>query len=658
MTNKKTNNLNQTKKPSFVSPKPDIRKSPGSSLRLGEKTVRLLPYLYIIMFVALAVNYLILQNTDMLYMAQSHNLFQETPEYLHDCMKQPGGLLTWAGTYLTQYFYIPTVGAGMLIALWVLTFFVTIYAFRIKNAWSVLIVIPVISLLCSTIATGYWVYYMKCPGYWFAPSLGFLTAVLSVLLTRVMSEKVKLAWILVWSIAGYIMIGYFALMSVLYICLDYVINEKDKRMNAYVLPLTAVVISVITPLLCYRLYNNMRLEDAWLAAFPILSSGSDVSYMLEIPFAVTTVTPFLFVFFCDKAEKETEIKGKKFWLVALTTIAVISGSVYITDKVNFDDDNFHHELRMYRAVEDNEWNDVLQEMGEIKDDATRVMVLFKNIALLNTGHMGDRLFAYNNMGKMPYSFDSLKVHMVQTAASLIYYNHGKTNFAYRWAIENSVEFGYNIDNLKTLVRSSIVNEEWDAAKKYLSILKETKFHKEWAAKYDNLIKNPKTIGEYHEFDIVRELRNNMGSVLDGDNGMPEMYLLNYFSNTMNKDSKVLQELTLAYALIQKDIQLFWPRFFLYAQMHKGDAMPRHYQEAAYLYGKLEPFNVDISGMPFDKQNVIDRYNSFQDMSQQLLNEQRQRTGTIDSKKVGEAMKPLFGDTFYWFYFFCRDIKSN
>ena len=143
----------------------------------------------------------------------------------------------------------------------------------------------------------------------------------------------------------------------------------------------------------------------------------------------------------------------------------------------------------------------------------------------------------------------------------------------------------------------------------------------------------------------------MGSVLDGDNGLCEMYLLNYFSNTMNKDSKLLQELTLNYALIQKDIQLFWPRFFLYAQLHQDQDMPTHYQEAAYLYGNLEPQTVNIAGMPFDQQKVIERYQNFQQLSQSLL------ASGMKAPEVGEAMKSSYGDTFYWFYFFCRDIHS-
>lgn len=261
------------------------------------------------------------------------------------------------------------------------------------------------------------------------------------------------------------------------------------------------------------------------------------------------------------------------------------------------------------------------------------------------------MFKYNNMGAQPQNgFDTLKIHMVQTAAPLIYYYHGKTNFASRWCIENSVEFGYNFSNLKILARCALVGGEMELAKKYLDILSTSLFYRDWAMRLMPITKDPKLIKNYQEFDTVRELRDHMGSVLDGDNGLCEMYLLNYFSNTMRKDSKLLQELTLNYAMVQKDIQLFWPRFLVYAQLHPNEEMPVHYQEAAYLYGQLEPQSMNTSRMPFDEK-VVERYQGFQQLSQSLL-----QTG-MKAEEVGEAMKSSYGDTFYWFYFFSRNVHS-
>ena len=97
----------------------------------------------------------------------------------------------------------------------------------------------------------------------------------------------------------------------------------------------------------------------------------------------------------------------------------------------------------------------------------------------------------------------------------------------------------------------------------------------------------------------------------------------------------------------KDIDMFWPRFFHYATLHPKDHMPKHYQEAAYLYGHLEN-KVDISKMPFDK-DVVDSYNEFMAAAQTYQG------------MTEEQMKPMmydrFGGTFYFEYFFTRNQKS-
>ena len=75
-------------------------------------------------------------------------------------------------------------------------------------------------------------------------------------------------------------------------------------------------------------------------------------------------------------------------------------------------------------------------------------------------------------------------------------------------------------------------------------------------------------------------------------------------------------------------------------------MPKHYQEAAYLYGHLEN-QIDISRMPFDK-DVVDNYNGFMEMAQRFQG------------MTEEQMRPLFypryGHTFYYEYFLIRNQK--
>ena len=113
------------------------------------------------------------------------------------------------------------------------------------------------------------------------------------------------------------------------------------------------------------------------------------------------------------------------------------------------------------------------------------------------------------------------------------------------------------------------------------------------------------------------------------------------------DDPLYQEQTLIAALQMKDIGLFWPRFFQYATLHNGEHMPRHYQEAAYLYGHLE-HNVDISHMPFDAE-VKESYARFMAFTQQCAG--------MTEAQMAEAFRPQFGNTFYYFYFLANGLQT-
>lgn len=665
-------------KPSFVHAAPSKVKASKPSVISKTETI-IYTILGIILFACVAGYLLIESNADMLFMAQEHSSFSSTSTFFNELAKIPGALVAWAGCYLTQFFYNPTIGASILISLWVITYFETLFAFHLKSKLGILAIIPIACLLISLIDTGYWLYYLKQPGYWFRETIGFMTTVCGfAMISRIKNTLVQNVLTILIVFIGYLAIGWYALLIAAYIIIDKLTSNDSKKSKITTSAVSAAMI-VITPIICYNLFfPEMRIEEGWTAGFPRFRADLAEQYSCEYPFIIMAASPILLLIVARFVSNE-RIIGYKAYLYRLIVLAILIAIPYVIPKFNFDDYNYHAEMRMYNAADTNDWDTVLEESSNYEDTPTREMVMLNHIALFNKGMLGTHLFKYNNFGKAPQvdtisispkkelnaegkmdivknengeaKMDTmmLKVHMVQTGAPLIYYYHAKTNFAYRWCIENSVEFGYSFNRLKIMARCAIVNEEWEVARKYINILKTSTFQKEWAEKYEPLLDNHKLIKDYHEFDKIIELRNHMGSVLDGDNGLCEMYLLNYFSNTMNKDSKLLQELTLAYALIQKDIQLFWPRFFLYAQLHNGEPMPVHYQEAAFLYGNLET-SVDISKMPFSKE-VKDCYAAFQQTSQSYL-----RNG-MSVDQVREMMKPQFGNTFYWFYFFCRDVKS-
>ena len=608
-------------------------------------TISWKPWMEIVLFTLFAGWMLVGMNSDYLFTVQERSLFLGNKVFLNEMMATPAGILHWVGCYLTQFFYYPILGASLLILIWLTTYGLTLKAFRLTSTWSHLALIPITALLCSTIDLGYWIYQIKIPGYWFSESIAMLLIMLGTWLGRNLHGLWRYLWLGLWIIAGYPIMGWYALFGALLTSIIYTIEQKNggTSWERFALLIYTIVLIGIAPLLWYYHYSQIRLEDAWIYGFPLFKTKDSFSWITTAPFFVITIICIVLPF-CPKEKKY--LKGLQ---AILVRTVVLVGCALATWLANFDDYNYQSEMRMYRHTEEGNWQKVLLEAREWKETPTRQMVILKNIALMNLGQMGNQMFHYDNGGKLPHKRDNLVIHLVHTAADLLYYQYGKLNFATRWAIENGVEYGFNISILKILAKCSIVSGEYNAAQKYINLLKLTTFHHNEAERLEEFCIHPEKIDQAPEFKNIKELYTHMDEDLDSDNGLCEMYLLHNFSNTMNIDSPLLQEVTLNYALISKNIQLFWPRFFQYATLHNGEEMPIHYQEAAYLYGNLEE-SVQINNMPFDRK-IVNRYLQFSNQTQAYI----QRG--LNDEQIAETMKKSFGDTFWWFYFFCNNVGS-
>ncbi len=607
---------------------------------------RSIPWITAGVFALLAWTILAVMSPDFLYTLQERSLFIADDTFWQQCMATPAGWTRWAGCYLTQFFYYPACGAALLVALWTATYALLFKTLRIQRAWAALASVPLFGMLCGTIGIGYWIYSHKLPGFPFSESIALLFVALAWWVSsRLTTPWKRCLWLSVWTIAGYPLFGWWALLGTLCMALHTWVTNRSQALYP---TLTAAALIGIVPLLWYYHYTQVRLEDMWQAGFPLFQIGKDISLTTSLPFILTAVA------LAALAVMPLHKPAKWAWAVSAATLVGCSAAAWMTQ---FDNYNYQAEMRMYRQTENCEWKKVIEEANQWPGIPTRQMVIMKNIALMNIRQLGNAAFRFDNRGELPHTRDSLKVHLTLTGAPMIYVNYGKFNYATRWSIENSVEYGWQVAYLKILARCAIVNGEQALADKYITLLGKTTFHRDYADELQAINLELKKTGDRAKaaealgLKNAYELNNHLTNDLDSDNGLCEMYLLHHFSNTMNIDSKLLQEVTLNYAMISKSIQLFWPRFFQYATLHAGEDIPIHYQEAAYLYGTLEPQTVSIKNMPFDKLRIIERYKRFDQTVSGYINR------GMTTQQAGEACRAQFGNTFWWFYFFCNDVKS-
>ena len=613
------------------------------------KLPNLMPWICVLVFALLSWYFLMMRNADVLYMQQMRSLFNDTSVFFQQYNAVPAGFLQWAGCYFTQLFYYPALGSGVLILMWIAIFFLLKKAFLTSSTQHLipLLLIPLVCLLVSEIDLGYWIYYHKNHGYCFSQTIGLLSASLLVCLFRsATSIKFKFGTIIASLLGAVLLVGLYYYIGVYAMAAAAALGIIMLLERRWTSGAFYVIAAIATPFLFRHLSDTMRSEQFFTAGIPVFESGNITNTSLSIPFWIALLMLILFPILNKVGERIKNVKAANI-ISSLLLVAVTGFSFGVLEDADYDDENYHAECKAYRDIDNMEWEDALYTIRQIQGTLTRQLIVFKNIALFNTGNIGYCMYDYDNKGMTPTPSDSLIVHMANTASPIIYLHHGMTNYAYHYCMEIQVEYGFNITELKVMALSSIINGEKKLAQKYLNILSRTMFHKKLAEHYLPLARNPKEIGKYPELAKINELHSYMSNNIDSDEGVCENYIINYFSDTYTNASKYLQEMCLAYSVISNNIQKFWRQYILYLQLHKGEKIPDLYQQAAYFYLDMVPTSSPdpkAYNMQFD-QKIIDRYNQFDQISQSLL-----KNG-FSKESIARQTEAEFGDTFWWTYYF-------
>ena len=628
----------------------------------------LLPVLLIIFAIKLLSN-----ESEFLLRAQELNLWLPTGLYWKTLMQYPGGAASWLTTYLTQYFFHPWLGVSILCGLWLIICVLLAWVYKLKGPWVALTALVPLALMACFVQTGYWIYYQKLPGHLFVPSVGVLFATLCLVVQRLLDNNlpekatrwVSLFWMALVCIVGYPFFGAWALgatglLGIFQKVKDSTFNFKLSTLNFI---FSLLLIAAIPQIYYQQVFEMTERGFLYVAALPSFRYSAEIFTQYRIPY-YAIIAAFVILALVSVGEGFPFAKKLKPWFKSVTVLILLFAAIFGVSKTWYRDGNFHKELAMNRAVEDLDWERVLTIARDGSSDVkpTRQMVLYKNLALFRLGRAGNEMFTYPEGAVQQNA--PWKVRITQVGGKLIYYHYGKENFCYRWCMEDGVEFGWKAETLKFMARTSMLNHEWTVARKYLGLLKKTTFHRQWAERYEQLLDTPEAFDlekleasakagkplldeqAMKEFAPILHMMTYPDR-LDGDNTLVEMYLLQTFAKG-NGDDPLFQEMTLICSLIMKDIDLFWPRFMKFATMHPELHMPRHYQEAAYLYGHLED-KVDISRMPFDPE-VRDSYDRFMKFNEQC--------GPMNEEQKAVAFYPQFGGTFYYFYFLVRNQKTN
>ena len=612
----------------------------GTVASIDEGKLKRFPLIAGLSFLAITWILLNVFEHEFLYRVQELSLWLPTKVYFDERMMVPGGLMSYIACFLTQFFYYPMLGSLIYVALLLAIQLLTQKVFGIPKRWALLTLLPSALILCCSMEVGYWIFQIKTQGYFYSMLIGFLFTLTTIRLYQVAKGWWRYLIVAIIAAAGYPLFGFYALLALLAIA-AFEVSSQERNIG---IALLCLALGIATPILYYNVFEQTRFVDMFTAGMPAFQFIKR-DLFTWVPYILLYLYPLVIPFIrFNRTANHTQPKSRFFLTQGICLVVI----VFVVQLFWFRDPNFRAEIKMNHAMERLEWRKVLDIAKSQEQTPTRLMVLNRNLALLKLGKAGDEMFHYLDGGEAPKS--PFEIRLMQVGGKMLYYHYARMNFCYRWCLEDAVEYGWKVDYIKYMVKTSIISGEYPLAMKYINTLKKTLFYKEWAEKYEKMIQNPELIAKDREFAGILPLYQ-FEDQLDGDNTLVEIYLLNYFAHTYSElNTPMFDEAALMCALTLKDIQTFWNCFFRFANSHKTSRMPTHYQEAALLYGNLEK-TVDISKMPFDK-SVKMRFQDFMRFAQKHAVQNVERDP--EAKKL---FYERFGDTFWYFYFFIRDVKS-
>lgn len=453
-----------------------------------------------VLFVLFAYWILAVRNGFMLRWYDEMSLFEPTRIFFRQFIYYPGGLLRYAGTWLTQLLYHPWLGSTVLIALWLLLGWLIRKAFRLSGTVAPLAMFVPLAMLVSVVQLDEAWLSMKSPGYIYSNTLGYIfTTGTAFFYRKASSRRLLSAAIAALSTVCYFIAGFYALLAT-FICTILCIKSaiRDKKYVLFAEAVFNILLIAIIPQLSYTYFHGNTVDNDYLyiKGLPELMMENFDAY-LWFPFIVATAMLILLAMLDWPAKIKANVFIK--W-IGLATVCL--GFVWVV-KASDKSEHLRATVLMLQRLDRNDWQGMTAIMSHIKEPPNYTMRILNNLALVNLGQQGESMENY-----APASGDgrhSEKFTMTAFVQVPLYYNIGRFNQSYRWAMEHTVQYGKRVFFLKYMVKNALLRGEIPLAKRYNDILLSTMFHRKWAEEMNRYIENPSLIKDDPNFQSILQL---------------------------------------------------------------------------------------------------------------------------------------------------------
>ncbi len=541
-------------------------------------------------------------------------IFTFSSDYFNNYTSKPGGLLEYAGNFITQGFYSYPLGililSLFLILSWVILFKINKLLSKDAAPPILFTLIPVCLLLICFNNFYYFIHY----------ALGYLTASTFFLFTVLTGKKRCIIFLFFFPLLFYVAGSFsfiYAGMSTIWV----IVTNKGRSVNF--LPVLLILYAYLT-FEGFKTFIFLQPVNV-LLVHPLLVPGTGgLPLFLFILAGYTVFLPLIF-----KRAYLLRLNNSFSGIIPVTLFLSLIpvGILLFPGRAKSE---LAEVTRIEKAVNERDWDSVIEQY---ENSYTTNIGYYYNLALANKNLLCEKLF----YARHPIGSESLTLPRIGEnvdRAVYYYYTIGLINEAHHLAYESMVKHGFRPENIKMLVKTNLINKKYSIAERYINVLSKTVHFKDLARHYKEMLNNPDLIITDTELGKKRDmLPKNDFFIRDFDDQNIELFLL------ANPCNKTAFEYKIARLLFEKDIETMIYEI-KYMKGMGYTHIPRHIEEAILTYSKTNGDLPDLGGIEVspDCEMQFAQFNTTLNMHK-----------NADKSWLKSEMKKKWGNTF-WYYF--------
>ena len=555
------------------------------------------------------------------YLMEQNQLFQNTWPYVAGHLLQPGGLALTLSEFLTQFFLLPCAGAGITAFLLAGAGWLAHGIVRQIAPHSHLMIaclLPVVALLFVHFDFNY-------PAF---GTVAFLIAEAAFLLvSRIKNPTLRsvghlLATPLLFCLAGPV----FLLYAVMVVVSSATTGKKGRLLLWAGTGGEVILTGILSVYFAYcGEYRHVFLPDGYYHLSLIPRKVIYFSWCALL---------FLLAWACILRCKPQQKSRRRRWLgIAIQALCIAAlcrwGVPEYADRNSY----LLKELDYYCRTE--QW-DLIQKRCE-GTLTNYLYIAYANLALLHTGELGNRIFAYDQRGPQGLWPDWNATPAVSVLLNDIYFALNATALSQEMAFEAYVctAGDGNPRVLKRLVQTNLIYGAWPVAEKYLSILEHTLCYRQWAGEQRRFLYNDAEVENDPLLGNKRRalMPNASFSLKDGFDAE-----LQGIAAANPADRSAITYVG-AFYLLEKNLEGFRMLIEKHFATPILPSLPLAFQEAIIILSEQDPDYRMRFGI---SDAVIERFAMYR---RQVL--EGNRSGNQNA--LPALLKRSYGDT-YWYYF--------